>query len=375
MKTFKNIALLIILLLLSDCVSPKKRDEIKKHPVYQVDLSDIKKEFKWETSGRINKVIQLETKPVSVIGSLNKGVIEKDQILILDKSDNLFSFSTGGKFLRKIGSKGRGPGEYREMNDFMVINNIIYCLDYEKIHLYDFSTGNYISTIDLDESIFNTSKFLIYDSINFYLWDSNPYGAIPNSSGYRLQRIKEGKVASECFKFEHWGIEGIRFGKRPDQSYNLYPDQGENKIYNLTKDSISVSFELDFKDKFLPEDYFIKNPDDKSEYYKNEYFKGINNIFETNNFIYFKCIGPKSLVYEGLINKSTNKVSFGKSMFNPSIFFADDKYFYGYYEPVQIKQFSEYNFSNAFFHNILEKIDISMEDNLIIVKLLPESGI
>jgi hypothetical protein len=347
-------------------------DEIKKHPIYQVDLSDISKEFKWDTLCQITEVIQLETIFNSIIGSFYKGVTDKDQFLILDKSENLSSFNLEGKFLRKIGNKGRGPGEYREINDFMVNNNIIYCLDYEKIHLYDFSTGIYISTIDLDENIFNTSKFLIYDSLNFYLWDSNPYGAIPNSSGYRLQRIKDGKVASEYFKFEHWGMDGIRFGEKPDLSYNLYPDQGDNKIYNLNEDSISISFELDFGCKFLPEDYFIKYPDNKSDYSKNEYFKGISNIFETNYFIYFTCIGPGSLAYEGLINKTTNAVSFGKSTFNPSIFFADNKYFYGYYESSFIKRFSGYNTSNAFFNNISEKTpDISMEDNLIIVKLLP----
>jgi hypothetical protein len=33
---------------------------------------------------------------------------------------------------------------------------------------------------------------------------------------------------------------------------------------------------------------------------------------ETNDYIYFTCIGPKSYFYEGLINKKTEEITFGK---------------------------------------------------------------
>ena len=94
----------------------------------------------------------------------------------------------------------------------------------------------------------------------------------------------------------------------------MRPIDGEYDIYKITKDSVSLSFVLNFDNNNLPKDYFVKNPIDiNNEYLKSDYYKSIADVFETEDYIYFTCAGPQSFAYEGLINKKTNQVSFGKT--------------------------------------------------------------
>lgn len=353
-------------LLLTTCISENIINHFQK---YNIQVTEDKR-FAWDSIAFIEKVIPLETKHYSLIDRFYKGIVEKNSFFLLDRSETLFKFDKEGQFLFRIGKKGRGPGEYRELNDFMTLDEMVYILDYRKIHLFHSNDGKYIKTFELEQNPFNTSKFLIFDTTRFYLWGSNPYQVNPNGSGHKLQQVINGNISSEYFKYYHNGMEGPRFGKSTSSCYNLYPAEEENRIYRITKDSIFISFELDFGVRFLPNDFFQNKPEWK-DYYSSDYFKGISNIFETTDYIYFTCIGPKSIVHEGLINKKTKKTIFGiRNISSPSIFYADEKYMYGYYEPYYLKRFYKELNESSFVNNILPLVDsISAEDNIIIVKI------
>jgi hypothetical protein len=152
----------------------------------------------------------------------------------------------------------------------------------------------------------------------------------------------------------------------------MRPIDGEYDIYKITKDSVSISFELNFDNKNLPKDYFIKNPINvDNEYLKSDYYKSIADIFETNDYIYFTCAGPQSYAYEGLISKKTNQISFGKRDFssNPRIIYSDGNYLYGYYQPSLILKEPVKKIQHLFFDEIKNHLrDLKVEDNIIIVK-------
>lgn len=60
--------------------------------------------------------IPLETKSECLLMGIDKLLSDSSFIFILDKSSNsVFRFNSDGKFLNKIGSIGRGPGEYSEV--------------------------------------------------------------------------------------------------------------------------------------------------------------------------------------------------------------------------------------------------------------------
>ncbi|MDR1593922.1 MAG: 6-bladed beta-propeller [Prevotellaceae bacterium] len=73
--------------------------------------------------------IQLETSEESLIGQIRQVKIKNGNIFILDKTQAILMFDISGKFIRKIGSIGQGPGEYITIFDFLVSDSSIYTMD------------------------------------------------------------------------------------------------------------------------------------------------------------------------------------------------------------------------------------------------------
>ncbi|MCX6327699.1 MAG: 6-bladed beta-propeller [Bacteroidia bacterium] len=374
MKIIKNIFDLIVILILVSCNNNHKSEKItnNSHEIYTIDSEDEEKVFNWYQRIELVNIIQLETNSSSVIGKLAKGFVMKDKIFLADyRNSNLIVFDNNGKFLFKVGEKGKGSRKYMDLKDFMPVDNIIYLLDNKIIHSYNISNGDYKSFINIKTSGINPTNFLIYNSNSYYLWESNPQLSKRGDEKYRLQKIEDGKIKANYFKYDFMSMDGNRFYRSIQETYNIRPTDGGYVIYKIKNDSISISFELDFKNKTLPIDYFLKNPSRKNNaYLLNEYFKNVQNIFETNNYIYFSCVGPKAVAYEGFINKNTNEIKFGKwNLLNPQIFYSDDDYFYGYFEPSILLEESLDKSRNDFFDTIKVNLkNLKMMDNIIIVK-------
>lgn len=87
--------------------------------------------------------VELELTDNSLISRIRRAVWDEDYIIIVDLS-NVLLFDNNGKFIRKIGSKGQGPGEYTYIRDLTVDfkNKHVYIATSGKILCYDFE-GNY----------------------------------------------------------------------------------------------------------------------------------------------------------------------------------------------------------------------------------------
>jgi len=103
------------------------------------------------------KTIILETNKDALIGSIGSIQVFGDMIFIQDKNSygGIFVFNKAGKFIRRIGKKGQGPGEYVQSIDFTIDkkNKLIYLLDLpsQNILKYNLETGAYIDNIKLNE--------------------------------------------------------------------------------------------------------------------------------------------------------------------------------------------------------------------------------
>lgn len=75
------------------------------------------------------RVVKLELTENSLIGEISKVEVIDDRIIILDRRDNksVFMFDMEGNFIRQIGRKGRGPGEY--------VSAVNFVLDYDNGHI------------------------------------------------------------------------------------------------------------------------------------------------------------------------------------------------------------------------------------------------
>jgi hypothetical protein len=114
------------------------------------------------------KTIILETNENCLIGIITEIQYFDNNLFVLDGliANSVLVFDTEGRFLRKIGRVGTGPGEYKRIGDFTIDaeKREIYLLDYGMwIHKYKFD-GTHISTIRIDAPETNMLSIQYYDN-------------------------------------------------------------------------------------------------------------------------------------------------------------------------------------------------------------------
>ena len=379
-----SFSLLITIIMVFTYSCNRKRDAITENLItYQVKASD-DSHFQWNEFVDKVEFIQLETNMQSIIGEFETGVVDKDGIFILHWSNlalptfsaKLLNFDLTGKFIREIGQQGRGPGEFLEMRDFCIVNNQVYTLDYQKIHCYNKNTGGYIDSWSIkDETGFNPANFAVFDRDNYYLWATNPAEQGESEEQYyHLRGMRSGEILSYYFEYKSSTTSNQRFFPCGDDSFNIRPIDGEDIIYKLTKDSLQASFFIDFGNMALSAERVkeLKNSGERNAFYKSNAFKNIRNILELKDYIYFECVGPESFGYEGLVNKQTGEVKFGRNRYgiSPKLFYSDGrKILYGYYDPSFITNMQAGDNLMEKCFNDVRSLKVDESDNLIIVKI------
>ncbi|MDR0961381.1 MAG: 6-bladed beta-propeller [Mediterranea sp.] len=121
-----------------------------------LNLSDIVSEM---------NVIKLETTDLSLINirRFRRAIFNQDYILIA-QTDKVFLFDGKGKFLRTIGKKGNGPGEYQFIaaTSFDFQKGLIYIQSAKHLLCYDIN-GKFIESFYIEEKMpkdiyFNADK-------------------------------------------------------------------------------------------------------------------------------------------------------------------------------------------------------------------------
>lgn len=108
-------------------------DLTKNRPSEKVVLSEIAKEVQY---------IELESNSESFLGEVSDIILTMNYILILDrKLQTVLLFDSIGKYLRKIGKKGQGPGEFGTAFNIAIDDN--------ENRIYIYSTGDKIIEYDI----------------------------------------------------------------------------------------------------------------------------------------------------------------------------------------------------------------------------------
>jgi len=98
------------------------------------------------------RLVPLEQKENSIIGSLNDIKIIDTLIYATDmyKAQAVFVFDASGKYIRRIGNMGHGPGEYVSINSIDVSEDHIDILDWAKLEFMRYGIdGKCMKTIDV----------------------------------------------------------------------------------------------------------------------------------------------------------------------------------------------------------------------------------
>jgi hypothetical protein len=254
----KEVSLIIVCLcILSSCAS--KQDMPETGALYTVNVDELKHLDTVYTSSFFKNVrtIILEEHDNGLIGEIQWIQAFDDYILIFDFfiAKKLFVFDKNGKFLRQIGNKGRGPGEYIQVIDFCIDpeKREIYLLDSgsSKVLKYNLDTGEYISSINLPKD--GIAPYLITRAYDELFLKVNFYGQKEENDNLLMKFDFKTEKYTDYISSKKWNLD---WGHSVYSSYNFflsqqpplrYAEMFMNTVFAIEKDSIYPYFTLNTK--------------------------------------------------------------------------------------------------------------------------------
>lgn len=168
------------------------------------------------------RVVLLDTMAPPLMGTVKLQECDK-KLYLLDGNNGLYVFDTLGRYLCQIGGVGDGPGEYREISDFVVdpIHKCIYVLEskIQAIYIYDAVSGNFLNSMKLDDENYR-SRYICYCNGCIFT------DLYPKGKGNRLLR----KVGMQS------GEDDVLFGDREKQNLEWPHVSGYSPFYQSKHD-------------------------------------------------------------------------------------------------------------------------------------------
>jgi hypothetical protein len=248
-----NITLIILITFLNSCNKKNQSTNELSNTYAELITIELNKTFDNKTAfpAIINslKSIVLETNESSLLVSVNKIRATKDHIYLLDRSGKkVLMFDYSGNFIRVIGSKGHGPGEYPDIFDFDLdeIENKIWIYTPAKSSLITYDLlGNYLSEQRLNFGVYrfaylNDDKFAFFVG---YFDDKNNNLKITNSQAQLLYESFNYGSIEYPMTFPFTG------GIVRNSTSVLYSDATSSLIYQIDKNyNIYEKYKFDFNE-------------------------------------------------------------------------------------------------------------------------------
>lgn len=291
------------------------------------------------------KAVKLEFTDKSMLHSVRKIIKHNGLIYVLDTfgAKCVLVYDMNGKFIRNIGSMGRGPGQFALPQDFLIDPNTneIEIISNRKINYYSMN-GEYLRQIEIGFSGINFRKIgkdYIIAAIGreeHKVFCTDEKGNIkerylPTNSNY------ERGVAFNCFV-----------------SYSpeilLFRSRNRDTIYSVNTSNAFPHALIDYGDYKLKLDEFLSL--DRSQ--RAMFYKGETNINQCMTNVYYENVDYVQVVYNMsgtyyyfIQNKKTgNLLHFAKNEIEDDVigqndswgfYGGDDEYFYYSVEPYRFK--------------------------------------
>jgi hypothetical protein len=314
------IKLLHVLILLTSfsCREKAKEEVFGDNSFYTIPFAEIVKtqsEVKLSEFATDVEFIQFENIQEALLGEIQDIQLTKDYIFVNSGRSPLVQFFRNGKYIRHIGTTGRGPGEYDICRIFSIDekNKIIY-IQANAIHkmlVYNFD-GEYIKTIQYPamERLWNVwSRDSLLVSFQEPMEGNEPYVFMEhNEQGDTLQTISN-----------------HIFWKNDEQYYNLYLIflksfyRFDNKLhmkgwYNDTvysydeTNKVIPKFFIDLKEHKIPDDLIYERKWTRP-FPDNLCWVGVH---ETSNYIFIPYGYHFDIVNMKLSNEEVGCILFNK---------------------------------------------------------------
>ena len=190
----KHISIIFLLILLFSCTS---RDKSNNEGItYTIKLADNQKtDLKYSDIIDVQKWIALDTLNECIIGDVAKIEDFNKEYYVLDKTIQkcVLVFDEHGKYLRRIGKCGQGPGEYVQIYDFTINKKtgcIVILTGLSKVYLYslegEFKMSKQVSKSLLWNIASNDCGYLMSSNHNTYTEGENAYLLYAFDSDFNL---------------------------------------------------------------------------------------------------------------------------------------------------------------------------------------------
>lgn len=159
-----NIATVIILFINIGCQTPQNKVSTGEHIVSDSTLIQINIDPDGEESYAFDSLIddisyiKLETNSDCLIGNIHQILCSNDYIFIMDVfvTNTVYCFDKQGRFVRRIGKIGQGPGEYTHLFKMCLTSDQkqIVLYDWKRLHYYDLN-GKHIKDVTPDFDVYD----------------------------------------------------------------------------------------------------------------------------------------------------------------------------------------------------------------------------
>ena len=279
----KNLILLLLPFFLFACKgedTKNKKDKVKHLDVFSESAEKL--------SFQSIRMVPLESGEDILIGGRFGLKVHNDEFFVLDKKNQrVLRFNSEGEFLNKIGKPGRGPKEYKGLDDFSIQRDTVYFLDggaqttitgYRK-------SGDFLysKTFDIPSRCFEKvkSKYVIYSSYNSI-----------SSSPFRLKTIDEkGNIKNTYLKNNTKLTYPVPANLLQFGSVIYFQEGYHNSTYILESSDLEKTYTFDFGEYSIPDAFFEM---DRRE--------GLN-LIQNKGFASLRCyFGNKAIdVFEVLV--------------------------------------------------------------------------
>ena len=219
---------------------------------------------------------------------------QKNNIYVLDGigTRSLYKFSPTGKFLHRIGDRGRGPGEYLSAEDFNIYQDSIieiYDTGKEQILCYH-ASGKFIGSIAAPEEGCQTFIHL-QDTLAFY----NDSDVLPNLT----IQVKDNKYTfwEKDYQTSYSGYRNFSY----NGEHILYSAYYNDTIYRFHNEELLPYLYIDFGRNRLPQKLREGHPRGT------HYCYGMGEVKSTPQFLFFSFFYQEKVI-QALQDKQTGKL-------------------------------------------------------------------
>jgi len=289
-----SIAVFIFLLMTFSLLSCKADKPAEDESTIVIDVEKNIDNFKPVKLSDLNcelEYVVLETNSSSLLANIRLFDKSSDYIAVFDSdgfSSQVFLFDNNGKFISRLGLRGRGPGEYDTTARLKIINGQIFIPDTRrnKIYIYN-SSGDFISDFSYPGRSFRAGWFPLTDTT--YLFH------LPNLTGNESYRLAQINNKGEILKY-YPNTTFFNPGPRSRlgtifQSSVFYETNGNiffkeplnDTVWQVMEDHLHPAYIMNLGKYSIPFEVAELHPEKRGEKYRNAIH--INNVFETEEYV------------------------------------------------------------------------------------------